>query len=296
MKQLLAVPPSPLPYRAAILESEATLSGNGLQSWEILIAQLNCSSATSQLACARAAPATTIKSIIEQNVLTFAPAFDNVTAVNNSAPSFSSGTAAKVPFMIGTTYQEGRPFAYEYLLDLPSLTLEEFVNAEIPNQPVLDQAIEAAYQRPLYDNSSYFEISAFFTDLSFLCPAAALSNIASSKYDVWRYFYNASFPNLQVFPDAGVYHASEIPLIFGTYPFFNTIPQEITLSQYMQKTWANFAKNPSAGPGWPKLGSNRGTELADIGAFNISGQMTISLNLTDGICQLYAPVLATTGL
>jgi hypothetical protein len=32
-------------------------------------------------------------------------------------------------------------------------------------------------------------------------------------------------------------------------------PTQIALSKYMQGAWAGFAKNPSAGPGWPRLGS-----------------------------------------
>jgi carboxylesterase type B len=57
--------------------------------------------------------------------------------------------------------------------------------------------------------------------------------------------------------DLGVYHSSEIPLVFGTYPRVNDTKEEIQLSRFMQHAWACFAKNPTAGPGW-KLYPNIG--------------------------------------
>lgn len=43
-----------------------------------------------------------------------------------------------------------------------------------------------------------------------------------------------------------------VPLIFGNLPTPpNATAFEMTLSKYMQMVWANFAKNPQAGPPWP---------------------------------------------
>jgi hypothetical protein len=68
------------PFRAAIEESgEVFLEGflnaglNSTQSWLALVASLNCSQSTSNLACVRAANATTVKSIIEHAALGFQP-------------------------------------------------------------------------------------------------------------------------------------------------------------------------------------------------------------------------------
>jgi carboxylesterase 2 len=293
---LLAIPPEPLPFRAAILESEAeSPSTSGAASWQSLVSALNCTTATSQLACVRAAPATQIKSIIEHNALSFSFVPDNVTAVANTGPIFASKSAANVPFMIGTNANEGRPFAYEALLSA-NVTLDQYLNSILPGQPALIAAIEAAYPPTIY-NSSYLAISAVITDLIFLCPAAAIANTAATAgYDVWRYYFNASFPNTQLFPNAGVFHSSEIPEVFGTYPTAGATAQQIKLSAYMQRVWANFAKNPSSGAPWPKIGSNLGFELGDLGANGSSGEITVSTAQTDVICLLFAPVLAVTGL
>ncbi|KAI4156216.1 MAG: hypothetical protein LQ340_000439 [Diploschistes diacapsis] len=297
VKQLLALPPKPLPFRAAILESEATGEANsGPAAWASLVAALNCSSTTSQLACVRAASAATIKGIELNRSLAFNPYINNVTAIENTAPIFSSGGGARVPFLIGNNANEGRPFAAEALLAAPNLTFNEFVSNLIPSTGNLQQTIEAGYPMSVY-NSSYLQIAAFITDIQFVCPASLLANLsaASGRYDVWRYYFNATFPNTQVFPQAGVYHASEIPEVFGTYPTAGTTEQEIALSEFMQTAWASFAKNPSQGPGWPKLMSNGGVELGVLGANGSNGVTVAPLSVVDTICQLYTAILAVTG-
>ncbi|KAK1035302.1 hypothetical protein LTR74_018887, partial [Friedmanniomyces endolithicus] len=84
VKQLLANPPAPMTYRAAIMESEAALfTGNGLTSWEALVADLGCTASASQIDCVRAAPATQIENIIETNMLDFPPVSDNITSTSD---------------------------------------------------------------------------------------------------------------------------------------------------------------------------------------------------------------------
>lgn len=296
VKQLLSVPPSPLTFRAAILESEAAaLAGSGLASWEALVAAVGCSAAASQIDCVRAVPATTIKSVIEHAALVFPPTVDNKTESGNVALAITSHTAAQVPFLIGTNADEGRPFAAALGLDEP-LNVAAFLNASIPNEPALQAAIAAAYPLSLYP-TPYLAISAIITDLSFTCPASALANLASvSGYRVWRYYFNASFPNTQIFPDAGVYHSSEIPEVFGTYPTAGATAQEVALSAYMQGAWARFAKHPRAGPGWPRLRAPLDLDLGDLGPDGSFGEVTIPQIAVDFRCPLYAPIIAVEGL
>jgi len=64
--------------------------------------------------------------------------------------------------------------------------------------------------------------------------------------------------------------------------------QQIKLSTFMQKTWANFAKDPARGVGWPKLGSAKGKELGVLGVNGSTG-VTVKAQLgTDYACPLYA--------
>lgn len=280
------------------MESEATETApSGPAAWASLVAALNCSTSTSQLACVRAAPASTVKNVEETQALSFNPTDDNVTAISNTAPIFSSGGGSRVPFLIGTNANEGRPFAYEALLVAPNLTFPAYVESQVPAVDDLQQTIEAAYPSTVY-NTSYLAIAAFITDVTFLCPASELANLAASsgQYDVWRYYFNASFPNTQIFPQAGVYHSSEIPEVFGTYPAAGATDQEVALSQAMQTAWANFAKNPTQGPGWPKVGSNGGVELGAFGSNGTSGETTIPLSTVDSICSIYSGILAIEGV
>lgn len=116
---------------------------------------------------------------------------------------------------------------------------------------------------------------------------------------MWRYRYAAAFPDTTSFPYAGAYHASEIPEVFGTYPlsnqYGNVTDVQIKLSAYMQGVWANFVKNPDAGPGWPRLGTNFGIELADIGDHGSSGEETIPLASVDWPCPVYDPIVQAVG-
>jgi hypothetical protein len=53
----------------------------------------------------------------------------------------------------------------------------------------------------------------------------------------------------------GTYHGLDVILVFSLYPPFNVTSTEYAMSNYLRRTWANFAKNPFAGPDWARLGS-----------------------------------------
>lgn len=48
-----------------------------------------------------------------------------------------------------------------------------------------------------------------------------------------------------------------------------------------------MARNPSAGPGWPKIGSNSGNELGELGLNGTSGVMVDNLLKADYPCAVY---------
>lgn len=161
-------------------------------------------------------------------------------------------------------------------------------------------------------NSQYDRISEVATLLAFQCGMALLANQTThSDIPVWRYYYNATFPNISPLSgELGVYHSSEISLVWGTYPggpVFATpasaqglLPQNLpataqqaALSQYMNAAWANFAKDPHAGPGWNALGTFNYTDLAVLGANGSSGATLISRQEVDAQCHLLLPVFKT---
>lgn len=292
------MPPKPLNFRAAILESEGAESGD--PGWEKLAQKLNCSSAPSPLQCVRAAPATTIIDTIEQTQLSFFPVVDNVTWITTSDSIFETRQAAPVPFIIGSTADEGRPFAYIEGLDSPTTDTNFTLNSIFPNQPVLHETILLAYSTSAkLAASPYHLISRVLTDVAFHCPTAKFSALASEAgYAVWRYHYNATFSNQDLFPDPGAFHSCELPQVFGTYDTFGPPTQaQIQLSKDIQGKWAKFAKDPNSGPGWPRLGTNGGVELADFRADNaVVGEVTIAQTGVDKLCPIYDTVTLALGL
>jgi acetylcholinesterase len=119
--------------------------------------------------------------------------------------------------------------------------------------------------------------------LTFFKPAALWANAtASIDIPTWRYYFNASFSNTQVFPRLGAFHASEIPIVFHTYPDQNTTTQQHALSSFMQGAWARFARNPAAGPGWNRVGTGSGSLILSGADDQVRGGLYIGSNLTSG--------------
>ena len=102
------------------------------------------------------------------------------------------------------------------------------------------------------------------------------------------------------------YHGSDIPIVFGTYPggpvnALTPVPlgrqrtnvpptaQEHALSWAMQTAWASFAKCPECGPGWDKLGTFNGRNVADFGTSGSSGLNLVNQQEVDAKCHLYLP-------
>lgn len=141
------------------------------------------------------------------------------------------------------------------------------------------------------------------TDLLFTCTTQTVAEAIriAGRQKIWRYRYDASFPNTQFFANAGAYHTAEIPSVWGTYPttnqFGSVTATQIALSKYMQGAWAGFAKDPNSGPGWPRLGSAFGVEMGILGGDDApSGEKTVALARTDLACVLYDPILIAANL
>ncbi|RAR00095.1 alpha beta-hydrolase [Stemphylium lycopersici] len=259
------------PFQAAILQSgqysyRAAPRFSSLPAWNNLTTTLGCPGTYSDnLACVRAANVTRIQTITNQNALTFDPVADNSTLVANPAARRLSGDIAPIPVLGGTNAQESRVFA------LGQTNITAYLQATLGTAAAsLMPAIEAAY--PLGSpglTSSYDVISQMATELTFQCPQALWANAtASLGIPTWRYYFNASFTNTQAYPQLGAYHASEIPLLFATYPPANTTAQQYALTAFMQSTWARFARNPHLGPGWNAVGTGAEGRVL-VGAYDL---------------------------
>lgn len=107
VKQLLANPPSPRPFSAAILQSQnALVVGSGLISYGLVLAKFNCKN----IACLRKVDATAIKNYIEANSLSFPPVNGDGTSVDDVRASILTRKFANVPTFFGTNLNEARVF------------------------------------------------------------------------------------------------------------------------------------------------------------------------------------------
>ncbi|GIZ46043.1 hypothetical protein CKM354_000918400 [Cercospora kikuchii] len=299
VKQLLANPPSPLPFRAAIMQSQnQAAAGVGLVSYNQVASNFGCSTAPSVIDCLRKVPATDIQAYITQNSLSFPDVTGDGTSVGKQAlPNILSGKFANVPVLIGTNKNEASVFLDLFGLNTGSTT-PATLNSTLANygfQGISESTIQSLY--PTLANAGFKLIDRVATDLLFTCSTKTLADaIKVSGRPIWRYWYEGVFPNLSIFPNAGAWHSSEIPSVWGTYFAAGATPTQIALSKYMQGVWAGFAKNPSNGAPWPRLGSSFGRELGVLGGEgNPSGEETRPLIETDAPCAVFSPLLIAAG-
>ncbi|KAF2672748.1 alpha/beta-hydrolase [Microthyrium microscopicum] len=291
IKSLISNPPTPLPFRAAILQSQTIGTNGNTASFTKLASLLNCTTA-SALACVKAAPAFQIKSIIEHNAIPFGPLVDNSTFSFDSRVPITSGTAARIPMIIGTNLDEGSSQAAT-ALSAPNASLADAFGAILPGGPAAAQMLIDSL-KPLYNLTVYNTDqklgSAILTDAAFTCPASLLTQaIQSANYTAYRYFYTASFPAQFPFPDAGAYHGAEIETIFGTYN--HSITAMKPLSRTLQSIWAGFAKDPMKEiPGWVKLGD----QINEIPSSGVVGK--VEANVVDSRCQYINPIIVGMGI
>lgn len=288
VKQILANPARPLQFRGAIMQSQALgVQGDGDKSWSALADALGCGSTTSQYECVRSSPTDRIRSILNNQALAFPPAVDNKTNFGSLGDGIHAHTVANVPLLIGTNADEGSILT-SVMPD--SQTLLEGIFGNDTRSQALARAV---YPRNATENELKSRI---VTDYLYTCLTSTIaSTLNSAGLKVWRYFFNASFPNNRPFPGAGAWHTSEIDLVFGTYPRDNqTTDQQITLSKHMQQSWADFAKDPLGGPGWARVRNGTGN-LHVFGANRASGTGSVNAESVDGVCKLYLPVIIRNG-
>lgn len=213
--------------------------------------------------------------------------------------------------MGGTNAQEGRVFEFGQS-NLTQYLTTTFTGAAAALIPYI-RAAYPAVGNVAGINQDFDVISDIFTDLVFQCAQALWANASSSaaKVPTWRYYYNASFPNQEIFVGSGVYHSSEIIQVFQTYPGGpvnnNTLgpeglqptqlpptSQQVALSKFMNQAWAAFAKDPMAGPGWPALGSFQ-EDLASLGPLGSSGATMIKQSAVDFRCPVWFPIYKAVG-
>ncbi|KAG5929016.1 hypothetical protein E4U42_007443 [Claviceps africana] len=253
---LVTSPPYPRPFRAAIMQSGQasiiTPNNDSAESWKKLTRLANCTDGQA-LRCLGALPATELKSLVERENLHFAPVPDGgvtwayTPRIDRRRSRAWKSSIARVPVMIGSNADEGMTFVY------PHNDTREYIQKTWPalKQQIIDLATHFYPVGQPRIPTILHQLNLITTEVTMQCPARAL---AADNHNVgiqtWRYYFNASFANTQIFQDSGAWHSSEIGLIFGTYPKEGATPFQAQLSSRMQTAWADFIKNPYEGPGW----------------------------------------------
>lgn len=251
------------PFRAGVLQSGSAVftlptapPNNDSSAWDLLIQLLDCNQTADEavLACMRTTPAEQIQQVMESNSLIFSePYRDNVTALEYPALEWLTGNVAHVPILIGSTAQDGSVFTLAAGDDVNS-----FIDSTFGQGNELARTISQLYapNSPATAELTNGEeiIAQIITDAIFRCSSGFAANMTATLLGqpVWQYVFDALVPSntWEQYPDLGVYHSSEIPLVFGTYPRENTTAVEARLSNSMQKQFADFINDPNSGPGW----------------------------------------------
>ncbi|KAM0393689.1 hypothetical protein ACHAQC_005413 [Fusarium culmorum] len=263
VEDLITAPPDPLPFRAAILQSGTAnnnVTPNG--SWDVAAKLANCDNDDFEkvLECMREVPATKLKDIIERAELDFQPTSDNGTTLANFPrdirlkSSDKNTIMARVPVMLGSTADEAR------LEDFMNITIEQALRAWMPDVTSVQVSILKVFY-PIGSpgiSNDFDQVVRVATELGMQCPIRYVAeDFAETGIKTWRFLYNASFVNTEIFKGSGAYHSSEIPTLFGTYPEKGSTEFQHELSREMQKAWGKFVRDPENGPGWgqiPKIG------------------------------------------
>ncbi|KAJ7072967.1 Alpha/Beta hydrolase protein [Mycena amicta] len=288
--------PGTAPFRAAIALSgtQPSLSPTpAFGTFNAFSVAVGCGDTpgSDRLACLKAVPALAIHNYTNapEGAASFRPTVDNVTVFANPLQRIRTGRSASVPLIIGNMQDDGTLFT----IGLTNLT--SYLAGFFGTLVTVDQV------RPLYPGLNDSQIiPEVQKDFVYKCPAKLWSAaiVGAGVADVYRYSYGAVFADLQVFPNGGAYHGTELREIFGTYNRSTATGEEATLSQTMQRTIANFVKNPAAAPApnWAKyVPGNRTTTLAKL-AYNGNVLTTnlvqsVESDSTDGPCSLWDTLL-----
>ncbi|KAF9561150.1 carboxylesterase [Agrocybe pediades] len=234
-------------------------------TWNALASAVGCGTTAdaAQLTCMKAVPAQTLESTAISNNFNFQVIVDDIYVFSDYPQRTAAGNFLKVPILAGSALNDG-----DLLTVAPQLTAT---------------GITVPFATQLMGD--------IFTELGFTCPAgASLQGRLAANVPAWRYQYQAMFANLSPRQDLRAFHASEIPLVFGTFSTIKFAPpsqDEIGLSRYMQSAWVAFARDPVHGLtnfGWPVYNPTTAS-TAQLGNIqNITGTVFTQGALLDLLC------------
>ncbi|KAF1999808.1 fatty acyl-CoA hydrolase [Amniculicola lignicola CBS 123094] len=198
----------------------------------------------------------------ESPALRFSLVPDNRIVFTNYKERSEAGNITRLPTMISNAANEASALFWE-----PNITTP-------PDQSIITALDVSAMVCPTFNSTVY-------------------RNRMSADVPVFRFQHAGTFPNLNYYPWLGAYHASEIPIFFGTYHLLDhvapTTQFEIDVSRSMQDHILAFVKDPYHGPqrtmGWkPMIASDpNGGDLLRFGPQGVVSQHVDGIEV-DGVC------------
>ncbi|KAL2841724.1 Alpha/Beta hydrolase protein [Aspergillus pseudoustus] len=292
---LLTAPPDPLPFQAAIMTSSQISVPTSPQSppayiaaWKALAELAGCRDVEAVFDCLSDYPAQELVDLVTNNSISFNGFPDGgVTWADNPRLDRLAGKTARVPVLIGTTADEASPFVIglnDTRAALESINLGEYADLIIEAYPLGTPGI-------LTENA---RINRIATEFLMQCNTQVHANDTKrAGLDSWRFYFNASFPNTEFLPGLGAYHASEVAFFFGTYRTEGATAFQAKVSNALQTAYADFAKDPTVGPGWnqvPTIGVFGDGVRPGIDESGLEALTTIPSEILDVRCPLYYPV------
>lgn len=224
-----------------------------------------------EMACMRALPVNRIVNFVGEYqdngtapALTFKPVDDGRTAFGNyTARALDQGALARVPALISTTANEEASLWAYPVQDV----------AAGPNMTAVDEATVSV----------------------FVCLAANATDArAALGITAYRYQYAGNFTNLTPLPWLGAYHASDIPMLMGTYELPGPATAfETSVAETMQDYLLAFIEDPENGlreKGWAPH-TQRVSQGGEMMRFALGDKVAVnaSASVVDFACISGAP-------
>ncbi|KAK7524705.1 Carboxylesterase [Phyllosticta citriasiana] len=302
VKDLVAYPPEPIPFRAAYFQSREPGLFQPSDNWARLARELKCpDTPRERLDCMARQEYPHVHAVMLQKSIRFAPVYDSKTTAKSLVWRVQHGKAANIPILYSAMYNDAAVFVlprstYQPVLDQdPKMTAEYAIRQQGGDPSKVPDFVKAYNVAPRPDpDRTRASVAKIYTDAQFLCPAEGLTRaVAATGQKAFRFVTNATFPNTQFIPYIGdAHHTADTPQIWGTYPREGATEQQIKLSRYMMRSFANFVKDPQKGPGWSDVTSGKVQLVGSNGGF---GGYPVEESEIDSRCAIFRDAIAAVG-
>jgi para-nitrobenzyl esterase len=283
----LVLPGSKGLFHAAIAESGGTYSttlAEGLTEYQPVVTVAGCGAAADQLACLRAANASTLAGLatavgpLSKGMMKYTPLIDGVVLPANPVELVKQGRQHKVPVILGTNADETSRMVTPVTTDAEYQAAVRAQYGAALAQQVLVQYPSSRFSSPRA------ALVALTTDATWSCPIRRFAREleATQSEPVYRYFFSWRSPG-PAGAAIGATHGLEVPFVFRSFGALGFTPDASAqaLSESMQGYWATFAATgvPMGSVAWAPV-------MADgNAALELNGTIAPLANVRGGDCD-----------